>query len=470
MAKKLWGGRFKKRTDPLVEEFTKSIDYDKKLAFYDVVGSIIHVKILKESGFLTEAEAKGLQEELKKIYNDIKQGRFKHNKRSEDIHTDIQNKLERKVGNLVLKLHTARSRNDQVLFDLKFFCKFELSELKKLCKKLQIALAESCDELRGIVIPGYTHLQHAQLVYLSDYLGSYVEMLKRDVDRLNNTIQRIKLTLGAGAFAGTPINSKVYYESLKDYFKNHPEFKELFDVESIEAVSNSLDAVSDRDFVIESLSALAILGMHLSRLAEDLIIWSTKEFNFIEIDDAFTTGSSLMPQKKNPDVLELIRGYTGTLYGNLMSVLTMMKGLPLTYNRDMQLDKPPLFSSFEIVEKELKVLPRLIRTLIWKEDIIKKKIEEDETLYATDLVYYLIKKGEPFKKAHNIIGRLVRDSIEKGRKIRDMTDRELKVFSDKLKHSKILELMDPLKSVESRRSIDRKRSELERILRANNKD
>ena len=472
MTKKLWGGRFKKKTDPLVEEFTKSISYDYKLAEYDVVGSKIHVDILKRSKFLKPEEAKTLSKALDEILFDIiENGKLKkYDKKCEDIHTYIQNKLEKKVGDLVLKLHTARSRNDQVVFDLKFFCKIELGNIKFLCSVLQLSLLEACRKNEGIVIPGYTHLQHAQLIYLSDYLQSHIKMLQRDIDRLKNTAERIKLTLGAGALAGTPIDSKIYTEAIKNFIRENKKISEELNIKNIDKLSSSLDTVSDRDFIIETLSALAILGMHLSRLAEDLIIWSTKEFGFVELDDAFTTGSSLMPQKKNPDVLELIRGYTGTLYGNLVSVLTMMKGLPLTYNRDMQLDKPPLFSSFEIIEKELKVLPKLIKTLNWNEDVIKNKIEEDETLYATDLVYYLIEKGEPFKKAHDTIGKLVRDSIETGRKIRNMSNRELKRFSNKLKHSEIVKLMNPIKSVESRKSVDRKRSELEKILKANNKD
>jgi len=453
MPKKLWGGRFKKKTDPLVEDFTKSIDYDYKLAKYDILGSRIHVEILKKSGFLTQAEAKKLKEALNKIFEDIKSGDFKFSKKSEDIHTDIQNKVEKKIGGLALKLHSARSRNDQVLFDLKMFCKGQLHEIAKLCAEFQIALIDAGSEYSEVVIPGFTHLQHAQLVLLSDYLKSYEEMVKRDEERIKNTKSSIKLTLGAGALAGTPIKAELYSESIKKVLAENKELAEKLGLKHDIALPKSIDTVSDRDFVIETLSVLAILGMHLSRLAEDLIIWSTKEFGFVELDDAFATGSSLMPQKKNPDVLELIRGYTGTLYGNLMSVLTMMKGLPLTYNRDMQLDKPPLFSSFEIISKELSVLTKLIKTLKWNTNIIEKRIDEDETLYATDFAYYLIGKGIPFKKAHDIIGELVRFSIDKDIKIKDMTDKQLKQFSNKLKHKEIAELMDPLKSVQSRISV-----------------
>ncbi|MCD6093543.1 MAG: argininosuccinate lyase [Candidatus Omnitrophica bacterium] len=453
--KKMWGGRFKKKTDSDVERFTKSIDYDYKLAKYDVYGSLLHVFVLNACGFLTKEEEKSMSNALRKIYNDIVSGKFKYNKRSEDIHTDIQNKVEKEVGPLSLKLHTARSRNDQVLFDLKLFCRDELLYVGKLCKELQNSILEICEEHKETFIPGYTHLQHAQIVRLKDYLGSYAEMFKRDLDRLDNTRERIRLTLGSGALAGTPIGSTLYQEMAKKFVREHKELKEIFSTEHIDKVSNTLDTVSDRDFVIEVLSVLSIMGMHLSRFAEDLIIWSTKEFGFVEIDDAFATGSSLMPQKKNPDVLELIRAYTGTLYGNLMSVLTMMKGLPLTYNRDMQLDKPPLFSSFEIIEQELKIFPKLIKTLKWNKKTIEKAIENDETLYATDLVYYLIKKGIAFKQAHDIIGKLIKFSLDSSRKIKEMSNIELKRFSDRLKQEEIVKLLDPETSVKSRESVVR---------------
>ncbi len=467
MAKKLWGGSFKKKTDPLVEEFTKSIDYDYKLAEYDIIGSKIHVDILKRSEFLESPEAETLKKALDVILDDIKKGNFKYDRDCEDIHTDIQNKLEKKVGDLALKLHTARSRNDQVVFDVRLFCIFGLRKICQLVNKTKKSILKVCNKNKNIIIPGYTHLQHAQLIKLSDYLKAYYYMLERDFNRLASIYERMKLTLGAGALAGVPIKASLYKEAINNFLKEREKFKRVFHVE---AALNSLDTVSDRDFAIELLFALSILGMHLSRFAEDLIIWSTKEFSFVELDDAFATGSSLMPQKKNPDVLELIRGYTGTLYGNLMSVLIMMKGLPLAYNRDMQLDKPPLFSSFEIIEKGLKVLPKLIETLKWNKDAIKKTIEEDETLYATDLVYYLIKKDEPFKIAHDIIGKLVKFSLDNNIKIKKMTDGTLKQFSNKLKHNEIIKLMDPIKSVKSRKSVDRKKSKLEKILKANNRD
>ena len=453
MSKKLWGGRFGKKADPLVEEFTKSIDYDYKLAEYDVFGSKVHSLVLKESGFITPEESKKLARALGKLYDQIKNGTFKFDKGCEDIHTNIQNKIEKEVGDLALKLHTARSRNDQVLFGLKMFCKIELMKIGMLCLDLAKSLGRVSTKNFNVIIPGYTHMQHAQLVFLRDYLASYAEMLTRDSIRLLNTLNGIKLSLGAGALAGVPIKAGLYNKAIKKIVAESKDIGKgkVYFV----ATPRSMDTVSDRDFVIEILSALSVIGMHLSRLAEDLIIWSTREFGFVELDDAYATGSSLMPQKKNPDVLELIRGYTGMLYGNLISVLTMMKGLPLAYNRDMQLDKPPLFNSFEIIEKELRILPKLIETLKWNKDVIKKRIEEDETFYATDFVYYLVKKGMPFKKAHDTIGKLVKESLDTRRKIKEMSDTELKRFSDKLKHTDIIKLMVPIKSVKSRISVGR---------------
>jgi len=451
MAKKLWGGRFSKQTDPLVEEFSKSIHYDYKLAKYDVLGSMAHIEILKKSGYLTSQEAEKLNEELDLIYQTIIDGKFKFDLKSEDIHTQIQNMLQKKVGDLALKLHTARSRNDQVAFATKFYSKDKLLHLQLDIVGVISSIKELLKNNEAIIIPGFTHLQHAQPVYLKDYLGAYIEMLERDNNRLGYIAENIKITLGAGALAGTPIN-RGSYKIKADEFIKEAKIEKVF---NIQATDNSLDAVSDRDFVIEIISALSIVAMHLSRLSEDLIIWSTKEFDFIEIDEAFCTGSSLMPQKKNPDVLELVRGYSGRVYGNLVGVLTMMKGLPLTYNRDMQLDKEPLFNSIEIVSSELKVLAGLIKTLKFNKKVVEKHLE-DEALYATDLVYYLVDKKIPFKEAHTIIGKLVKYSVDNALEIKDMPADKLKSFSDKLVKTEIIGLFDAKKSVESKRSINRK--------------
>ncbi len=438
MSKKLWGGRFAKKTDPLVEEFTRSIRYDQRIAEYDILGSKAHVHILKKAGYLTAPEASKLTAALDSLYRSVKGGTFTADPASEDIHTDIQNKLEGKVGELALKVHTARSRNDQVAYATKMYCKAELSKVAGGLDLLVKAFGTAAERYRGMVIPGYTHMQHAQPVYLKDYLGAYAGMLKRDKARLAHISDNIAVTLGSGALAGTPIDASVYMTA----------------AEAVSAPVNPMDSVSDRDFVIETIGALCLIATHLSRLSEDLIIWSTKEFDFVEIDDSYCTGSSLMPQKKNPDVLELIRGYSGRLYGNLVAVLTMMKALPLTYNRDMQLDKEPLFNSFEIVSKELEVLTGLMRTLKFNE----KRIDEclkSESLYATDLVYYLVDKGIPFTPAHSIVGRLIKDSLDRGILIKNMPEGELKKFSDRFVKKEVLKLFDPLVSVKSKRSVKR---------------
>jgi len=449
MAKKLWGGRFSKKTNPLVEEFTKSIEYDYKLAKYDVLGSVSHVEILRKTGYLKTDEAKKLSNELNFIYDSIKKKTFKFDKNSEDIHTDIQNKLYEKVGDLALKLHTARSRNDQVAFATKLYCKDTILDLQSEILEFAKILSKLSSDNKNIIMPGFTHMQHAQPVYLKDYLGAYVEMLLRDERRLGYISEHIKITMGSGALAGTPINADDYKIKAEEFAE---ELKKI-GASYLTASVNSLDSVSDRDFVIEIISTLAIMATHLSRLSEDLIIWSTQEFDFIEIDEAFCTGSSLMPQKKNPDVLELARGYAGRLYGNLVSVLTMMKGLPLTYNRDMQLDKEPLFGSFEIVFMELKVLGGLISTLKFNEENIKKHLK-DESLYATDLVYYLVDLEIPFKSAHALIGELVKYSIEKKIEIKDMSEELLKkLLSKKVSKKEINKRFDPKFSVESKKSI-----------------
>lgn len=434
MAKKLWGGRFGKKTNPLVEKFTRSIHYDYKLAEYDLVGSMTHVQVLKTAGYLTPAEASKLTRGLKSIHENAKKGTFKADGRSEDVHTDIQNKLHKKVGDTALKLHTARSRNEQIVFATKLYCRDNIAKVKTDIKGVVSSLKGLARRYDNLVIPGFTHLQHAQPVYLKDYLFAYAAMLNRDANRLEYIHKNIKPAMGAGALAGTPIEVSAYKKS------------------GVGATINSLDAVSDRDFVIETISALAILAMHLSRMSEDFVIWSTKEFGFIEVDDSFCTGSSLMPQKKNPDVLELIRGYAGRIYGNLVSVLVMMKALPLSYNRDMQLDKEPLFESFEIVSSELEVLQGLLKTLELNKGRIKELLK-DESLYATDLVYYLVDRKMPFKTAHTIVGELIKYSLDSSIAIKDMPESLLKRFSGKFVKREVLKLFDPAVSVRSKKSI-----------------
>ncbi len=441
MTKKLWGGRFSKGTHKLVEEFTNSIGFDKKLAKYDVIGSLAHIDVLKKAKLLKTDEHKKIQIVLNGILKTIENGTFKIDASFEDIHSYIQNLVETKAGKAGLKLHTCRSRNDQVAFDIKAYTLENFFLTQKLVDNLAISLSDLSTKNKDIVIAGFTHLQHAIPVSLAEYLNAYVEMLNRDHVRLSNTAQNIHLSLGAGALAGTFIPA-VYYQQGKNKLL----------LKNIESTKNSLDAVSDRDFVIETISALSIIAMHLSRLAEDMILWSTKEFDFIDIDDAFCTGSSLMPQKKNPDVLELVRGYTGRLYGNLVNVLVMMKGLPLSYNRDMQLDKEPLFDSFEIVQKELAVLTELFKNIKFKKENIAKQLE-DESLYATDMSDYLVQNGVAFKDAHKIIGHLIQHKLSNGIEITTMNDEQLKKFHPKLNAKVIKHIINPKTSVESKKSV-----------------
>ncbi|HQP92015.1 MAG TPA: argininosuccinate lyase, partial [Candidatus Omnitrophota bacterium] len=340
---------------------------------------------------------------------------------------------------------------DQVAFDTRLFCLEESIVLQHMLKDVQTALKDLARKYQGLVMPGYTHMQHAQVVYFKDYLAAYSAMFLEDESRLECFEGRIELTLGSGALAGTPIPASVYKVAIKKVLKGLGMDDPLYE---IKPPKNSLVNVSDRDFIVELLSALGIVGMHVSRFCEDLILWSSKEFDFIEAGDEFCTGSSLMPQKKNPDALELMRGASGLLYGNLVSVLTTLKGLPLSYNRDMQWDKPPLFSSLSIVRYELSILSALIPTLKIKKANIEKQLK-DESLYATDLADILVLKGVPFKAAHEIVGKLVSYSLSKNKDIKDMSENELKNFSAYFKKAEVLKRFDPAASAGLKKSIIR---------------
>lgn len=451
MKKKLWGGRFTKKTDPLVEDFTRSIQFDRKLAEQDCKGSLMHIDILRKANLLNSRDHAILKKGLKGVLSLVKDPSFHADDSFEDIHSYIQHLLEKKVGKVALKLHTCRSRNDQVVFDTKYYCLEQALWSAGLIRDVCEELNRISKKHKDIPMPGYTHLQHAMPLRLSDIFGAYAEMLSRDERRLVNAIRNLNITFGSGALAGTMIDSSHYDSVVK---KAYPELKSC---QQKGATRNSIDAVSDRDFVIEILSALSITGMHLSRLAEDLILWSTKEFDFIDIDEAFCTGSSLMPHKKNPDVLELIRGYSGRLYANLLDVLVTMKGLPLSYNRDMQLDKEPLFGSFEIVQKELKVLAGLLPRIIFKKENIARQLE-DECLYATDMADYLVQKGVSFKEAHTIVGRLINYKFKSGKEIKAMGDTTLKKFHPSLNSKTLKRIIDPKRSVRSKRSIKRNKT------------
>jgi len=440
MAKKLWGGRFAKKINKEAEEFSRSIHYDHKLAEFDILGSLYQIEILLKAKLISKAEYKKMEKGLEDLYKDFTEGKFKIDLKAEDIHSVVQDALLKKIGKTALKLHTARSRNDQVAFDTKMFTIKSIYDVVVEASTLINALNELSKKYEKLIIPGFTHMQHAMPVSVTNHLGSYKQMIERDINRLLDIVDNIEITFGSGALAGTNLPAAVY--KIKDL---------PFDKQMNPSVS-SMDSVSDRDFIIETLNGLSICGMHLSRMSEDLIIWATKEFDFIELDDAFCTGSSLMPQKKNPDMLELIRGYTGKLYGNLISVLTMMKGLPLTYNRDMQHDKEPLFESLDIVKNSLSLMAKMIKTLKFKPENIGKHLE-DESLYATDISHYLVTKGIAFKVTHDIVGELVKYSIDSKKKIVDMTDTELRKFSKHLTNKVLKKIIDPIYSVQSKKSM-----------------
>lgn len=445
---KLWGGRFKKKIHPLADEFTKSIHFDQKLAFCDCWGSVFHINVLKGAGLISESEHKKLHDGLQKIILSIEKKTFKADQSFEDIHSYIQYLVQKEAGDVALKLHTCRSRNDQVVFDLKLFCQLQLKEILLGITGVDEALKELAEKNKDQHIPGYTHLQHAIPIQLKDYLMAYSEMLQHDYSRVEYIQKNINLTMGSGALAGTFIDSKHYDAAVSNL---------LPELGIVKPSVNAIYTVSDRDFIIEILNALALIGMHFSRLSEDFILWSTREFDFIDIDESFCTGSSLMPQKKNPDVLELIRGYSGRLYGNLMNMLVIMKGLPLSYNRDMQLDKEPLFDSLEIVTKELKILPELLKNITFNKEKIEVELQ-DETIYATDLADFLVQQGVPFKESHNIIGQLVAYKLEEKKDILKMTAEQLKEFHPKLTPQVVKKIIDPKFSVDSKKSINRKKS------------
>lgn len=406
MAKKLWGGRFEKEIDKDFYNFQKSIQYDHKLAKYDISHSLIHVLALYWAKLLSKSEKEKLMKALKEIREEIKNGEFKYNKESEDIHTDIQNKVEKKIEKLALKLHTLRSRNDQISFDEKLYCYYEGRKVERLLEELLGSIIFLKNKYKDSFIIGYTHTQRAQKIPLKNYLGAFYCMFERDRKRLNNFWENLVIHIGAGALTGG-IEKKYYDKAIREHFKgaNIPI--------PLKPSKNTVDDVSDRDFIIEFLSILSIIQMHLSRLSEDFILYSTKEFDFLKLPEEFCTGSSLMPHKKNPDFLELVRGYTGRIYGNLISILTTMKGLPLTYNRDMQLDKEPLFSSVEIVESELKIMSRFIKGVRLNEDAIKESLR-DEILRSVDKAKDLVlKQGISFRQAQDEIGKELREKLAK---------------------------------------------------------
>jgi argininosuccinate lyase len=413
--KKPWSGRFSEKTSSVVESFTESISFDYRLWKYDIEGSIAHAKMLGKHSIISRKDSEKIIKGLEEIAKEIETGKFRFRKKLEDIHMNIEAALIEKTGDAGRKLHTARSRNDQVALDLRLYLRSETKEILSLIKKFQKILLHIAIKYLHVVMPGYTHLQRAQPVLLSHHLLAYVEMLQRDVERFHDGLKRTNLLpLGSCALAGTtfPID-RIYVAKLLG-----------FD----DISENSIDAVSDRDFAIEFLSDASLLIMHLSRLAEELILWSSEEFRFIEFPDAFTTGSSIMPQKKNPDVAELIRGKTGRVYGNLLSLLTTMKGLPLSYNRDLQEDKQPVFDTVDTIKSCLTVLNEMLPGITFN---AKRMYETAGDAYstATDMAEYLVKRGLPFRKSHEITGKIVLHCMKKGKKLEELTLKELNTFS-----------------------------------------
>ena len=410
----LWAGRFSQATDKLVREFTSSIDIDKKLYKYDIAGSIAHIKMLSKCRIIKEIEAERITQALKEIEKDIEKGKFDFSQK-EDIHLAIEEELIKREGKTGEKLHTARSRNDQVALDERLYLREEINEIINLISVFQETILEVAKKNIEVIMPGYTHLQYAQPIFFSHHLLAYFWMLERDRERFRGCYERVNvMPLGAGALAGTslPIDREYVAKLL-----NFPRISE-----------NSLDTVSDRDYIIEFLSGTSLLMMHLSRLCEDIILWSSPLFSFIEISDAFATGSSIMPQKKNPDVAELIRGKTGRVYGSLISLLTSMKALPLSYNRDMQEDKPPLLESVEIVKTSLKLYVKMLDKIKINKDNMRKAAEKG-FFAATDLTDYLVEKGVPFRKAHQIIGTIVKQCLKQGKSLPDLHLEEYQKYS-----------------------------------------
>lgn len=416
MKKKLWAGRFKKGTHKVAEKFSASIDFDKRLYKEDIEGSIAHATMLADEGIILKKEANTIIKGLKQIEKEIEKGAFPFREELEDIHLNIEKRLIEKIGDVGGKIHTARSRNDQIALDMRLYLRREIDEIIDLIEEISVRLIELSDENIDAIIPLYTHVQRGQPVLLSHQLMALFEMLKRDRERYIDCLKRINaMPLGAGAGAGTTfsINRKLVAKLL-----GFPE-----------VTNNSIDTVSDRDFIVEFISASATLMMHLSRISEEFVLWSTKEFDFVDLGDEFTTGSSIMPQKRNPDMAELIRGKTGRVYGNQVAILSLMKGLPFSYNRDMQEDKEPMFDTVDTVKSCLEVLSAMLVEIKFKHENMKKALHEG-FITATDVADYLSRKGLPFRQSHEVTGKIVSYAEGKGLELMDLSISDFKQFSD----------------------------------------
>lgn len=428
MAKKLWGGRFEAKTDALVEQLSQSVSFDARLAPWDIRGSIAHAKMLGAQDVLSKRDVRDIVSGLTAIGKEIEAGKFTWEPALEDVHMNIESALTARIGDAGKRLHTGRSRNDQIATDIRLWARDQVDAIVDLLVRLQSALVLFAEEHLDAILPGCTHLQHAQPVLLSHHLLAYVEMFARDAERFGELRNRIDvLPLGSAALAGTPypIDRKMVAKEL-DFAR---------------VSNNSMDAVADRDHLIEFCSDAALVMMHLSRFCEELVLWCTPEFSYIEIGDAFTTGSSIMPQKKNPDVAELVRGKTGRVYGDLTALLTLMKGLPMTYNRDLQEDKEPVFDASDTVLLCVAAVTKMIPTIRINRDAMREAVR-DGFLEATDLADYLVEKGMPFREAHEVIGKLVLHCSKKKLRFIDLT------LADFRKQSSLFEddvhrLLDP---------------------------
>jgi len=437
MTEKPWDGRFSQKTDAAVEAFTSSIDFDQRLYDYDIDGSIAHSRMLAKAGIITDDEARLLAEGLEKIRDEIKSGNFEFSDRLEDIHMHVETRLAAHVGVVSRKLHTARSRNDQVALDIRLYLRDMSRKIIYGLVRLRTVLVKMAEAHMDAVLPGYTHLQRAQPVLFAHHLMAYYEMFTRDTRRFEDGLDRINvMPLGAAALAGTtyPID-RAYTASLLGF----PSVSE-----------NSLDAVSDRDFIMEFLAAASICMVHFSRFSEELVLWSSSEFKFIELSDAFSTGSSIMPQKKNPDVPELVRGKTGRVFGSLMAVLTLMKSLPLAYNRDMQEDKVPLFDAVDTLAACIDIYIRMLPNLRVNRDRMAAAVSTGY-INATDMADYLVCRGMPFREAHSCVGKAVSYGLDHQKELHEFTTDELRSFSDLIDE-------DIFPALTVRQMIDRRRS------------
>jgi argininosuccinate lyase len=419
MSDKLWSGRFSEKTDRMVEDFTSSIDIDKRLYAYDIEGSIAHCRMLAKTSIISDADASALIEGLGAIKREIDRGEFQFHKSLEDIHMHIETRLIDKVGKAAQKLHTARSRNDQIVLDMRMYLREETLNIIRRLVELEKVIVEFAKTHMDVVLPGYTHLQRAQPVLLSHHFMAYYEMFSRDIDRFADGLKRINvMPLGSAALAGTT------YPIDREYTA------QLLDFPKISA--NSIDSVSDRDFIIEFVSAASICMVHLSRMSEECILWSSSEFGFIELPDSFTTGSSIMPQKRNPDVPELVRGKTGRVFGDLIFLLTMMKSLPLSYNRDMQEDKGALFQTADTLTQCVDIYVKMIPKLKINRERMRQATSRG-FLNATDMADYLVTGGMPFRQAHICVGEVVAYASSQRKELHELTLKELKSFSSHFK-------------------------------------